>query len=62
MTYGSESKHGKIKGREEKGSNDNVNPDGGHSIVDFMDAINGLSQGTYKFINGKFEYNCSVSS
>ena len=48
------SKHSKEKGREEKGSNDNVNPNGGHPIMDFMQAILGLSEGTYKVVDGQF--------
>lgn len=48
------SHHAKEKGREENGSNDNVNPDGGHSIMDFKQAIQGLTEGTYKFIDGQF--------
>lgn len=48
------SHHAKEKGRQEKGSNDNVNPSGGHSIIDFMSIITSLEEGTYKFINGKF--------
>jgi hypothetical protein len=54
VAYGPGSRQGKIRGRQEKGSNDNVNPDGGHSIVDFMDAISTLQEGTYKFVNGQF--------
>jgi RHS repeat-associated protein len=48
------SKHAKQKGRDEKNSKDNVNPEGGHSIMDFMNAISNLSEGTYKYIDGKF--------
>jgi len=48
------SHHAKQKGRQEKGSNDNVNPEGGHSIFDFMSAVKNLNEGTYKFIDGKF--------
>ncbi len=48
------SHHAKQPGREEKGSNDNVLSYGGHSIGDFMRAISTLSEGNYKFINGKF--------
>lgn len=48
------SKHAKQKGREENGSNDNVNPDGGHSIFDFKSAIEGLTEGKYIFKDGKF--------
>ena len=48
------SHHAKESGREENGSNDNVNPNGGHSIFDFMSAIQNLQEGTYKFINGQF--------
>jgi RHS repeat-associated protein len=48
------SHHAKEKGREEKGSNDNVNPDGGHAIADFIKAVGTLEAGTYKFIDGKF--------
>jgi hypothetical protein len=48
------SHHAKEKGREEKGSNDNVNPDGGHAIADFIKAVGTLEEGTYKFVNGKF--------
>ncbi len=44
----------KEKGREEKGSNDDVNPNGGHMITDFINAIPQLSEGKYKFIDGKF--------
>ena len=47
------SSHAKENGRE-KESNDNVNPNGGHSIFDFMSIINNLQEGTYKFINGSF--------
>lgn len=39
---------------KEKGSNDNVNPNGGHSIIDFMSAIQSLREGSYKFVNGQF--------
>jgi RHS repeat-associated protein len=46
--------HSKEKGREEKGSNDDVNPKGGHSISDFLSIINTLEEGSYKFINGNF--------
>lgn len=48
------SKHARQRGREESGSNDNVSSSGGHSIKDFMRAVSGLSESTYKFINGKF--------
>lgn len=48
------SRHAKERGREDNGSNDNVNPNGGHSIFDFMSAIQNLQEGTYKFINGQF--------
>jgi hypothetical protein len=48
------SKHAKQTGREEKGSNDNVSSWRGHSIGDFMKAISTLTEGTYKFIDGKF--------
>ncbi|WP_084489961.1 DUF6443 domain-containing protein [Niabella ginsenosidivorans] len=48
------SHHAKQKGREENGSNDNVNPNGGHSIMDFISAIGSLQEGTYKYINGQF--------
>jgi len=48
------SEHAKQEGREESGSFDNFNPNGGHAILDFMDAINDLKEGTYKFIDGKF--------
>ena len=48
------SKHSKQKGRDEKNSNDNINPEGGHSIMDFMNAVSKLSEGTYVYINGKF--------
>lgn len=47
------SNHGKQKGRE-KESNDNVKPEGGHSILDFMSVINNLQEGKYKFVNGAF--------
>jgi hypothetical protein len=47
------SKHAKQQGRED-GSNDNVLLGGGHSIGDFLNAINSLTEGTYKFINGGF--------
>lgn len=48
------SHHAKEKGREENGSNDNVNPNGGHNILDFISIIQSLPEGTYKFINGQF--------
>jgi hypothetical protein len=48
--FGSE--HAKQKGAEvhEK----DVNPDGGHNLMDFINVINSLPEGTYKFINGEF--------
>ena len=48
------SRHAKEIGREDNGSNDNVNPNGGHAIMDFINAVSGLTEGTYKYINGKF--------
>ncbi|WP_121198995.1 RHS repeat-associated core domain-containing protein [Mucilaginibacter gracilis] len=48
------SHHAHEKGRDEKGSNDNVNPKGGHSITDFMKAVSGLAPGKYKYENGQF--------
>ncbi|MBO9571606.1 MAG: hypothetical protein J7497_05280 [Chitinophagaceae bacterium] len=48
------SHHAKQKGRQENGSNDNVNPNGGHSIMDFKSAIESLPVGTYIYINGQF--------
>jgi hypothetical protein len=47
------SKHQKQKGAT--GYEDNVNPDGGHSIFDYADAIKNLEEGKYEFKNGKFE-------
>jgi RHS repeat-associated protein len=41
----------------EKGAvlhNKNVDPYGGHSIIDFINIVGSLTEGTYKFINGKF--------
>ncbi len=48
------SKHAKQEGREEKGSNDNVSSYGGHAVQDFLNAISTLTEGRYKFIDGKF--------
>ena len=48
------SKHAKQAGREEKGSNDNVASWGGHFIGDFLKALSALTEGTYKFTDGKF--------
>jgi len=48
------SHHAPETGRQEDGSNDDVNPDGGHSIVDFINAVNTLPIGNYKYIDGKF--------
>ena len=49
-----DSHHAKEKGRNENGSNDNVNSNGGRSIIDFIDIIKNLPEGNYKFINGNF--------
>jgi RHS repeat-associated protein len=48
------SHHAHEKGRDEKGSNDNVNPKGGHSITDFLKAVSTLAPGKYKYVNGQF--------
>jgi len=54
IVNGPGSERGKIKGREEKGSIDEVNPEGGHSIFDFKRAIKKLPIGKYNVVNGEF--------
>lgn len=48
------SHHAHEKGRDEKGSKDNVNPKGGHAILDFKSEISKLAPGKYKYEDGKF--------
>ncbi len=48
------SHHAHEKGRDEKGSKDNVNSKGGHSITDFMSEVSKLAPGKYKYEDGKF--------
>ncbi|MDB5131500.1 MAG: pknD [Mucilaginibacter sp.] len=52
LVVGLTSGHAKEKGQA--GGDSNVNSDGGHSITDFMSAVNKLEPGNYKYINGQF--------
>lgn len=48
------SKHAKQRGLDDKNYNRNVNPNGGHSILDFWDEIINLPEGRYRYENGEW--------